>query len=230
MKPLGGKAYGHIPHLSKSRLGPGDHTCHIGQENILTKKTRDYRDLVIVTEKLDGSNCSVAKIDGVLYSLTRAGYNASSSPYKQHHVFNEWVKGNLKRFDRLLSDGERACGEWLYQAHGTRYQLPHEPFVIFDIIQGKKRVSYIELIKRAAKYDFITPRLIHIGAPITVSRVLKVLEPSGHGAIDPVEGAVWRVERSGVFDFIAKYVRPGKVDGKYMDNILVNIWGLRGEY
>lgn len=48
-------------------------------------------------------------------------------------------------------------------------------------------------------------------------------------AIDPVEGAVWRVERSnptgakgerkeGV-DFLVRYVRPDKVDGLYLPEI-----------
>jgi hypothetical protein len=52
-----------------------------------------------------------------------------------------------------------------------------------------------------------------------------------HGALEPVEGAVWRVERyrlinkslgnvggrKPVVDFIVKYVRPDKEDGKYLD-------------
>lgn len=69
---------------------------------------------------------------------------------------------------------------------------------------------------------FVQPRLIHRGDPISVERILAVLEPSGHGAVDPVEGAVWRVERFDprrkrlVVDFLAKYVRPDKEDGKYL--------------
>jgi hypothetical protein len=40
------------------------------------------------------------------------------------------------------------------------------------------------------------------------------LGPFGaHGAIDPVEGLVWRLERSGLVVGRAKYVRAGKVDG-----------------
>jgi len=27
-------------------------------------------------------------------------------------------------------------GEWLMQRNGTRYQLKHEPFVVFDLIGG----------------------------------------------------------------------------------------------
>jgi len=40
-----------------------------------------------------------------------------------------------------------------------------------------------------------------------------------HGALDPVEGAVWRVERNGKVDFLAKYVRPNKQDGKYFESV-----------
>jgi hypothetical protein len=30
---------------------------------------------------------------------------------------------------------------------------------------------------------------------------------------------VYRVERKGRFDYLAKYVRPGKVDGKYLPEL-----------
>ena len=43
-KPLGGKAYGSIPHLIGSRVGPGDHHCHEGQARIATEKVRDKHD------------------------------------------------------------------------------------------------------------------------------------------------------------------------------------------
>ncbi len=51
-----------------------------------------------------------------------------------------------------------------------------------------------------------------------------------HGALDPVEGAVWRVERNELIrpggqecrwhvDFLVKYVRPDKIDGSYLSEI-----------
>ena len=33
------------------------------------------------------------------------------------------------------------------------------------------------------------------------------------------EGAVWRVERRGGYDFLAKFVRPSKVDGAYLPEL-----------
>jgi len=219
-RPLGHKSYGHIPHLSGSRLGPGDHKIEPGMESIATVKTRDRHDLVIVQEKLDGSNCAVAKINGQIIALTRAGYTALSSPYSQHHYFDTWVRQNKDRFDAFLSEGERVVGEWLLQAHGTRYNLYHEPFVVFDIMKdGHKRLTVDAMQARVAPYGFVMPNLLHCGPAISIERVINLLGLySGHGAIDTIEGAVWRIERKGEVDFLCKYVRQDKIDGYYLES------------
>ena len=219
MKPLGRKAYGSIPHLPGSRLGPADHHCHPGQDAICMTKARDRHDRIIVTEKLDGSNVAVAKLNGEILALTRAGYLATSSPYEQHHFFAAWVAEHGRRFGDMLEDGERLNGEWLAMAHGTRYELPHEPFVAFDIMEGSNRLPYDIVRSRCGHYDVETALVLHDGAPIHIDDILPMIETSGHGALDPVEGAVWRVERKGRFDFIAKWVRPDKVDGKYLPEL-----------
>lgn len=230
-KPINQKACGHIPHFEGSRMGSGDHKCSEGHQRIATKQLRDWKDLVIVQEKVDGSCCAVAKKNDQIIALGRSGYRAETSPYEQHKMFARWVYNQIERFDSLLSDGERLVGEWLAQAHGTRYNLPHEPFVPFDIMTGIERVNFYSFLKRVVRAGFTEPRLIHIGQPITIERVVKMLEPSGHGAIDPVEGAVWRVEREGKFDFICKYVRPDKVDGVYLPEISGKepIWNVKYE-
>ena len=219
-KPLGHKAYGTIPHLSGSRLGPSDKKAESGQELIATKQARDWRDLVVVQEKLDGSNCAIAKLNGQVLALTRAGYLAYTSPYELHHRFSDYVQQHYGRFDAALAEGERWVGEWLALAHGTRYRLPHEPFVAFDIMRdGHQRAPYLEMLERCIRFELPHPRLIHLGQPVSIKNVMKRLEPSGHGALDPVEGAVWRVERDGRVDFLVKYVRPDKVDGKYLPEV-----------
>jgi hypothetical protein len=40
-----------------------------------------------------------------------------------------------------------------------------------------------------------------------------------HGAIGHAEGVVYRIERHGRVDFLAKYVRPDKTDGCYLPEI-----------
>lgn len=221
MKPLNQKSYGSIPHLIGSRMGPADHHASPGQVEIATKKPRDKWDLVIVQEKLDGGNVAVAKIGGKIIALTRAGYEARASKYKTHQVFDFWVWKEWKRFDELLQEGERLCGEWLFTAVGTKYQLPHEPFVAFDLMIGTERLPYLKFVQRVG-LRFVIPRLIHIGQPIGIKDAEKTLDMSTHGALEPVEGAVWRVERQGKVDFLVKYVRQSKVDGKYLQEDILN--------
>lgn len=215
VKPLGRKAYGSIPHLPGSRLGPGDHSIHAGQDAICMVKARDRHDRIIVTEKLDGSNVAVANVDGQIIALTRSGYTAAASPYEQHHLFASWVERNVERFG-FLATGERVNGEWLALAHGTRYALIGEPLVVFDLMRGNKRAPWDELRERCW---IEAARVLSDGPPMHVDAVLPLIETSGHGALDPVEGAVWRVERKGIFDFMAKWVRPDKIDGKYLAEI-----------
>lgn len=155
-KPLGGKAYGHIPHLPGSRMGPGDHHCHEGQAAMVTTKLQNKADVVTVTVKLDGSCVAVANIDGVIVPLIRSGYVATTSKYEQHHLFAQWVYQNQYRFLQVLLPGQRFVGEWLAMAHGTRYGLNHEPFVIFDLMAGDKRLPISELYWRAAWSGFET--------------------------------------------------------------------------
>ncbi len=245
IKPLGIKNYGSIAHLPNSRMGAGDHHCDKGQARIATEKARDRHDLIIVQEKLDGSNVGVARVDGAIYPLSRAGYLADTSKYRQHWEFSRWVYANQDRFLAVLQDGERLVGEWLMQAHGTRYELTHEPFLAFDLMRGVERTVYSEFVSRVAVGEFVTPYLIHSGSPISVEDVLRKLDNYGfHGALDTVEGAVWRVERNElinkrkggarrmIVDFLAKFVRPDKQDGIYLAEISGNeeVWNWQPNY
>ena len=229
-KPLNRKCYGHIPHLSGSRMiNPGDHRCNIGDEIRATIKPKDRHDRIIVLEKLDGTSVGVGKMDGICIPLVKSGYLATSSKYLQHRLFANWVYENVQRFDKLLNNGERVCGEWLAMAHSTRYKLKHEPFVIFDIMVEDTRVCFPDVIERVSKFGFVTPHIIHLGCPLSVDETMNALGTYGfHGAIDPIEGAVWRIERNElvrkwetfgprkwIVENLVKYVRPDKKDGIY---------------
>jgi ATP-dependent RNA circularization protein (DNA/RNA ligase family) len=229
-KPLGQKSYGSIPHLIGSRVGPSDHHAEIGQCRIATEKPRDKHDLVIVQEKLDGGNVGVAKLNGQILAVTRAGYLALTSPYKTHHAFEKYVRKNERRFDLLLSEGERVCGEWMLTAVGTKYNLPHEPFVPFDIMVGTERLLFSEVSKRLRLCDFTMPQTLSIGQPLPIETALILCETSAHGAMEEVEGAIWRVERKGKVDFLCKFVKPTKIDGKYLDAEYINQMPIEFDY
>jgi RNA ligase len=220
VKPLGGKAYGHIPHLPGSRMGPADHHISEGQAQIATFRARDKHDSVLVTVKLDGTCVAVAKVDGKILPLGRAGYLATTSEHVMHHLFAAWVETNRARFDAILKDGHRLVGEWLAQAHGTRYRLHHEPFVPFDLMDASGRLPNDSLLAVAHMGEFTCPEFLSMcGNPFSIESAQKALEIPLHGELDPVEGAVWRVERKGEFDFICKWVRLDKEDGKYLPEV-----------
>lgn len=204
--------------MPTSRLGSGEHHVHAGQARICTAKPRDRHDRIIVTEKLDGANVAVANIAGRIVPLGRAGYPAASAPQKHIRLFARWAESNSERWKAMLEPGEVLHGEWLAMAHGTRYDLPHEPFVAFDLTANGVRRPWDDLVSRSRIHSVVNPALISDGPPQPVSSVRIVIDRGGgHGVVPPdsVEGAVWRVERRGDFDFMAKWVRQGKVDGKY---------------
>jgi ATP-dependent RNA circularization protein (DNA/RNA ligase family) len=206
-------------------MGPSDSSVAEGQARIATVKKRDKHDMIIVQEKLDGSCVGVARKEGKLLALTKKGWLASSSRFDMHLKFAEWVEKNQSRFLAVLNEGERLCGEWLIKAHGTMYDLPHEPFVAFDIFDHNRRLGFEEFRTRVAQY-FVMPYCVSVGESMSVVDVLSRLGEFGyHGAKEQIEGAVWRVERKEQVDFLCKYVRPDKIDGKYLDDeFLMNMW------
>lgn len=216
MKILGHKAYGSIPHLPNSKLGPGDHYISPGQARICTEKPRDRHDVIIVQEKIDGSCVAVYRQGNTLYPLVRAGWSAWSTPFEQHTLFAEWVQRNEDRFRQCLRDGERLVGEWIAQAHGTLYEIGEneEPFFAFDIMSGKQRLLFNEFAARV-KYVFHRPKLMHnSGNSIAVDEAYRNL--CAFKTAHVPEGLVYRVERKGKVDFLAKWVRHDFVPGQYL--------------
>lgn len=216
-RPLGTRAYGSIPHLPGSRTGPADRHVPAGQARICTERVRDRRDTVIVQEKLDGSCVAVARIGEDIVALGREGALAAESRNPSRRLWARFVAAQRGRFARALEPGERLVGEWLALAHGTRYDLPHEPFVCFDLMRGAKRAPLAVVQARAERVALPLPGLVHRGGAVGVSAALAALGTGFHGALDPVEGAIWRVERRRgseiEVDIVAKYVRLDKVDG-----------------
>lgn len=220
MKPFKIKNYGSIPHLSNSKLGKGDYCIGEGQERILTQKARDKHDKILVFEKYDGSNVGVAKFDNKIYALTRSGYEASTSPYEQHHYFSNWVKKRELLFIDMLQNGERITGEWMAQAHGIVYKIEIEPIVFFDYFTpNNKRILFNEIKAKAIEYGLQLPRQLHEGQPITVERLLPYLNEKTKEieSLELPEGMVYRVERNGDVDFLAKYVRSDFPTGQFLN-------------
>lgn len=218
------KNYGSIAHLSTSKLTQqADKKVSPGQEYILTKRRRDKKDLIIVTEKIDGSNVGVVNKNGYLVPITRAGYAAIDSPHKQHNFFDDWVNANINMFN-FLNKGWRISGEWCIKPHGTLYYDISEesPFVAFDIFNDKnERILYKEFSFICSENGIKTVPILHIGDSISIEDCISLMGNGHYGKSDKPEGFVYRVERNGKVDFLAKWVRSDKIDGRYMK---MNLW------
>jgi len=172
---------------------------------------------------------SVANIDGQMVALTRSGYRAIDGSYEHLRMFSPWVAARNEAFKWVLAPGQRICGEWLAMAHGTRYG-DGPAFVAFDLMVGADRLPHDTFKEVGTSIEISTATVPSDGPPCSVTRALGLLGEFGHhGALEAPEGCVWKVERNGSFDFNCKYVRPEKVDGKYLPNIASSdpIW-MRG--
>jgi hypothetical protein len=221
------RVYPSIPHLPGSRCAE-DRTLPAAQARRLVGPSSardDPADEVIVQEKLDGSCVAVVRRDGRLLALGREGRPCAESGNEARRWFADWVADNASRLDPLVGDGEALVGEWLALVHGTRYALePHDaPFVPFDVLRDGVRLPVDALAARLAKGSGLAPpRIVHRGAPIAIAEADRLLERTNKAreatkAIDPPEGLVYRLERGRArVVLVAKWVRPGKIDGSYL--------------
>lgn len=222
-KPLGGKAYGSIPHLPGSKFGNREDKGVDEKAAIYFTEKPGKHDLIIVLEKLDGSCVSVANVNGEIVPLIRSGYRAATSHYEQHHLFADWVFAHQERFTDL-KPSERLCGEWLAQAHGTRYDLTgRDPFVPFDVFVGQTRQPYCVLTHYCNHHDLAYAPVLfwEHGIGCEIQEALFSLNHTGfYGALEAAEGCVWRWERVDptVPIMMAKYVKPDKEPGKYLES------------
>lgn len=225
-RPLGMKSYGRIPHLPGSALTATDRVVSASEAARMIQSSWPG-DQLWIHEKLDGTNLSVARIEDDLVALTRAGHRARESRRPQAQLFTAWVEHHSERFLDLLEPGERLVGEWLLFAHGTRYQLKHEPFVVFDLMRGQMRAPWLEVTRRVGS-ALPTPT-VHATGPADPSQLFRALGSGGHGAWGPCEGLVYRIERESRVDRVAKWVRPEYRAGRYFEaeeaTLPQGLWG-----
>jgi len=246
--------YASIPHLPGSSAPKGDESLSRDDAHQLTQKTQ-HGNSVYVDVKVDGACCVVARDGDSIQAYTRSGNSASASPHPQHKMFAAWVRRESARFKTLLTSGERVVGDWVAMAHGTKYhvkdigeigKLPlpcreSSPYVVFDIFDNQgQRLPRPDLWSRCSELVQHV-RCIHVGDPATIPYIeSKIRElswdfnptqniPGISGELDPIEGAVWRLEECGRVTMLGKWVKPGFVAGFYLPDIsgLPSIWNWR---
>jgi hypothetical protein len=213
------KLYTKIPHLPGSRLGPSDRTA---DPDLAARCAGEGRagDRVIVCEKLDGSCVAIVRTERGLAAYGRDGAPCAESRNEGRRAFAAWVEARAggDAWRAALATGERLVCEWLALAHGTRYALPHGPAVAIDGFGADgARWPLDEVRRRATAMGLPVARVLHDGGALAIGAAVALLGDRGHhGALEPAEGVVYRVERAGRVIGLAKYVRAGKLDGCYL--------------
>ena len=188
--------YPSIPHLPGSRAA-ADRVLQMAQARRFLDPSHVSKDVVFVEEKLDGSCVLAAREGDAIVAYGRDGGRAELSLNEGRRMFAAWVEANAARFREVLIDGERIAGEWLALAHGIRYDLPHEPFVVFDVFCKDQRASREEVRWRTKRGKMTMAGLVHEGGPIAIEDAVRKLGRGFSGAREAPEGVVYRIERKG---------------------------------
>ena len=121
--------YPRTPHLSGSRLQPGD-------EDLSQIPFADIRGKhLVVEEKCDGANSAISfGKDGELLLQSRGHYLTGGYRERHYNLLKQWASVHRDVFYQVLGRRYVMYGEWMYAKHSVYYDaLPHY-FLEFDIL------------------------------------------------------------------------------------------------
>ena len=145
------RKYPRTPHLTGSRLQPGDEDLsQIPFSAILGRH-------IVIEEKCDGANAAISfGADGELLLQSRGHYLTGGYRERHYDLMKQWATAHAEAFYTLLGRRYILYGEWMYAKHTVYYDaLPHY-FLEFDIFDRQTGIFL----------DTPTRRAMLQGAPI----------------------------------------------------------------
>ena len=123
------KKYPRTPHLSGSRLQPGDEDL----SQIPFGEIRGRH--LVVEEKCDGANSAISfDGHGELLLQSRGHYLTGGYRERHYNLLKQWANVHREVFHEVLGSRYVMYGEWMYAKHSVYYDaLPHY-FLEFDIL------------------------------------------------------------------------------------------------
>ena len=157
---------------------------------------------VIVTEKMDGENCTIYK-----------DYVHARSIDGRDHWSRSWVKNLQSKIGYEIPDGWRFCGENLYAKHSIKYNDLNSYFLLFSIWDERNNcLSWDETVEYANILDLDTVPVLYDG----VFDEDKIKSLWSESVRESMEGYVIRLaEGYPYINFnksLAKFVRSNHVD------------------
>ena len=161
--------YPRTPHLTGSRLQPGDEDLRVISTDILKGQH------LVVEEKLDGANSAISfNTEGRLLLQSR-GHFLDGGPREKHFaLMKAWVMSIHSALWEVLGSRYVLYGEWLYAKHTIFYdQLPHY-FFEFDVLD-KEREEFLSTPARRELLGSlpVTPVPTLFSGTIRSARLLK---------------------------------------------------------
>ena len=157
---------------------------------------------VVVTEKMDGENCTIGRT-----------YTHARSKDSAHHPSRAWVKQLASQIGYQLPEGFRLCGENLYAKHSLGYTDLPGYFLWFSIWDGMSCLSWEETKDYAELLGLPLVPVLYEGE--WDERLIKKLWQGRSVYGTEGEGYVVRLAEGFAYDTfaksVAKFVRPSHV-------------------
>lgn len=206
--------FGSIGHIDGSKmLDNKDKLLSIEEQSKYTVRKRDTKDLVIISEKIDGMNAGVVKKNGFLYPVNRQGFDVrimgsvNKELVKLGHEWAKWVDDNYLLYDSILEEGERLVFENCIIQHTLKYKFRYSPvFILAKYKSNNKRINYETLTELARKNNIQQPPLLNIGLALPPQLVIEQYPKGLVGVQGKIEGIVYNYEHNGQHESCAKFV------------------------
>jgi hypothetical protein len=187
--------YPRTPHLPWSPGSTNDDKILFNVDHLIGKE-------VVVTVKMDGENTTIYR-----------DYLHARSLDSKSHVSRDWIKAESKKFQYLIPEGWRVCGENLFAKHSIGYSNLESFFYVFSIWdQNNTAITWDETVEFCKEFNIPHVPILYRGS--FDESVIRALYSNCFQG-NEMEGYVVRVTNSFSYnDFhmnMAKYVRLGHV-------------------
>ena len=181
--------YPRTPHLTGSRLQPGDEDLRvISLEHLAGRR-------LVVEEKLDGANSAISFAEDGRLLLQSRGHFLDGGPREKHFgLMKAWATSVRGPLWEALGNRHVMYGEWLYAKHTIFYdRLPHY-FFEFDVLDRQtgrflSTEARRELLRGA---PFPSAPVLFAGAALTAGGLASLIVPSAF------QSPGWRESLAGV--------------------------------
>jgi ATP-dependent RNA circularization protein (DNA/RNA ligase family) len=193
--------YPRTPHISGSRLQPGDEDVKVvARESLLHQK-------LTIEEKLDGSNCGISFGGDDVLILQSRGHVLTGGPReRQFDLLKRWAGHHQSALRGILGRRYLMYGEWLYARHTIPYdRLPHY-FLEFDILDRESG----EFLSTGARQELLAGgpvRSVPVLGSASVDQLDAFIGKSRCASTEMMEGLYLKAEDSGRVMGRYKYVR-----------------------